>query len=106
MKTKTCAGCHKRKPLTEYHRGQRTRDGLCRRCKTCCAEIRRLRYLKNREQVLTLQREYYAAHREEILTAQKEYAREYYWRNRKKKLEYGRKYREARKAREKLVSQG
>ena len=92
--------------MTEYHRAQRTRDGFCRRCKTCCAEIRRLRYLKNREQVLTLQREYYAAHREEILAAHKdysmthpEYAREYYQRNKKRMLEYRRKHRENKKAR-------
>ena len=104
MKTKACADCHKRKPLTD-HRAQRTRDGLCSRCKACCAIIRRLRYLKNREQVLSQQREYYAAHREEILAAHKEYgkthskdASEYCRRNRQKMLEYGRRHRESRKA--------
>jgi hypothetical protein len=108
LKTKTCAGCGKRKPLTEYHRAQRTRDGLCRRCKTCCAEIRRQRYLKNREQVLEQQRRYYAENKEEICAANKkyqkkhrkhtrEYARAYYWRNREKRLEYGRKYRVTKK---------
>jgi len=113
LKTKTCAYCHTRKPLTEYHRAQRTRDGLCRRCKTCCAEIRRLRYLKNREQVLNQQREYYAARREEICAkkkawnkANREYCQEYYRRNREKMLEYGRKYRQAKKAQKKLVHQG
>jgi hypothetical protein len=105
LKTKTCAYCHKRQPLTEYHRARANRDGLFRRCKACCAAIRRLRYLKNREQVLDQQREYYSARREEILAAHKEYskanpeyAREYYRRNREKLLEYGRKYRQRKKA--------
>ena len=100
VKTKTCAYCHTRKPLTEYHRAQRTRDGLCRRCKTCCAAIRRLRYLKNREQVLNRQREYYAAHREDIVERMIAYGRKYYRRNKERVLEYGRKYREARKSEE------
>src|SRR6516165_8424069 len=51
-KTKTCACCQRRKPLTEYHRCKAYRDGLYRRCKACSTLSRRQRYLKNRERAL------------------------------------------------------
>ena len=101
MKTKTCAYCHKRKPLTEYYRAYGTRDGLLRRCKACFAVWRRRHYLKNREEILEQQRRYDAAHRLEkqiYRETHKESARAYYLRNREKKIEYARRYREARKA--------
>ena len=96
-KTKTCVSCHRRKPLTEYHRCKAYRDGLYRRCKACSALSRRQRYLRNREQVLEQYRAYYAARREEICAKKKawnkanqKYCQEYYRRNRERMLEYGR----------------
>jgi hypothetical protein len=112
-KTKTCASCRQRKPLTEYHRGKAYSDGLYPRCKACSAITRRQRSLRNRERVLEQWRAYYAARREEICAKKKawnkanlEYCQEYYRRNRERMLEYGHKYREAKKAREKLIRQG
>jgi hypothetical protein len=104
-KTKTCACCQRRKPLTEYHRCKAYRDGLYRRCKACSTLSRRQRYLKNRERALEQYRAYYAARREEVCAKKKawnkanqKYCQEYYRRNREKMLEYGRKHREAKKA--------
>jgi hypothetical protein len=109
LKNKICRDCHKRKPLTEYYRGDSYADGHYTRCKACCAEVRRRRYLESRERVLEQQRAHYDAHRKRICTAReeyrkihreytREYAREYYWRNRKRMLESGRGYCAARKA--------
>jgi len=37
METKRCTGCRADKPLSEYHKNARKKDGLATRCKTCCA---------------------------------------------------------------------
>ena len=71
--------------LTEYYRGDSYPDRHYTRCKACCAEVRRSRYLKSRERALEQQRDYYAAHKKKICAAREEYrkihrenAREYY----------------------------
>lgn len=41
MNEKTCSKCRETKPLTEYHKNARNRDGLHSHCKKCqCAYVR------------------------------------------------------------------
>jgi hypothetical protein len=65
---KTCTTCRAPKPLTEFHRHRRTRDGYAPICKTC-----RGRYLDaHRVESAARDARYNAAHRERI-TAKNHY---------------------------------
>ena len=51
---KQCSGCGEMKPLTEYHRNQRTKDGYQYNCKECQKKTRlpkrKAHYLNTRPQ--------------------------------------------------------
>ena len=48
-KTKVCSKCGKEKPLSEFCRDRKTRDGRKYQCKECDAERERNRYLKKKK---------------------------------------------------------
>jgi hypothetical protein len=43
---KTCTRCNKVKPLSEYHRASKEKDGRADKCKACCAQYHRDRMSK------------------------------------------------------------
>jgi len=47
--TKTCIKCGETKPLTEFYRHKKSKDGLRGECKTCCAAYARAYYANNRD---------------------------------------------------------
>lgn len=49
METKVCNKCGKEKPISEFSKNSRKRDGLQTACKECMAEYNRLHYQKNKE---------------------------------------------------------
>lgn len=49
METKICTKCGKEKPLSEFSKNARKRDGYQCACKECMAEYNRIHYLKNKE---------------------------------------------------------
>jgi hypothetical protein len=59
---KKCSRCGEEKPLDEFHKLARSRDGLRCECKTCKAA----RYQKNREAILAQRAAWRAAHPEKI----------------------------------------
>lgn len=75
MKTphKTCTKCGEAKPLTEFYKEARNRDGHGSRCKTCAREQGRRHREKNREKANEYARRYGEKHRERL----NEYARRY-----------------------------
>lgn len=47
--TKKCAGCGQVKPLSEFNRNRRNKDGLQDRCRQCFSEYNRRRYASDPE---------------------------------------------------------
>jgi 5-methylcytosine-specific restriction endonuclease McrA len=62
---KCCARCHETKPLTEFHKNRKTRDGLKPYCKACCKAIDAVDYQKHREKRRAWGKEHYATHKDE-----------------------------------------
>jgi hypothetical protein len=57
-KTKQCNRCQKDKPLSDYHKNKKCKDGLTTYCKCCSKEYRRLRYINNREEELNINKKW------------------------------------------------
>lgn len=49
METKRCTGCRVDKPLTEFHKQTRKKDGLASRCKACCAKYGKKPEVRNQK---------------------------------------------------------
>lgn len=47
MKTKKCNTCGKEKPLAEFHKNNRAKDGHLSTCKQCVSTYQRNRYAAN-----------------------------------------------------------
>lgn len=62
---KTCTKCGAEKPLAEYHRDRRARDGHMTQCKPCTLARRAEYYRENRERSLESHRAYYVATRDD-----------------------------------------
>ena len=98
---KTCTKCRETKPLIEFSRKSRNKDGLGSNCKLCHNNRQRGYRKANRDKILERKREYYEANRDKILICKREYReanwdarREYHEANRDKILEYHRLYHE------------
>lgn len=50
MATMICTWCGMEKPLTEFHRDNRSPSGLCRQCKSCLCEKSLKYYKEHREE--------------------------------------------------------
>jgi len=72
MTTKVCNQCKEVKPLTDFYKHPKTRDGRFQRCKEC-------------------KREYYQKNREEKIA----YARKWHQQNKQHKLEYNKSWKKA-----------
>lgn len=66
MQRKACTKCGIVKPLEDYRRDKRNRDGRGSHCKTCSAEQQRRYREENREKFNERNRRYYEANREKI----------------------------------------
>lgn len=47
MNTKICTKCKKKKPLSDFHRNRKSKDGYHYRCKICIKEYDKGRYQRN-----------------------------------------------------------
>lgn len=73
---RVCTKCNQAKPLFEFHKNSKRKDGLQRHCKTCKLQYQQLNPKRNE----ALKR-YYVNHREECITrsvASQQKKREYY----------------------------
>jgi len=59
--TKTCSKCQDEKPVDEFHKAKREKDGLRNKCKSC----RKQHYLEHRKELLLKAKQHYSEHREE-----------------------------------------
>lgn len=64
---KPCRTCNTEKPLDEYHRNKRTKDGRVARCKTCSKAQKAEYYAANRDALLAQKAKYYTENRERII---------------------------------------
>lgn len=105
---KRCTKCQELKPLSEFYKDTKARDGLAYRCKICTkkkvrdynqdhrdeiAQRKAQRYQVNRETVRQQHAKYYQANREEVIKKSKIYATTPEGKEGKKK--YVQKYRAA-----------
>lgn len=63
-RTKICSMCKKRKPVEQFYKDKRARDGLYSCCKPCHLGKTSRHYQENREYVLERQATYYREHPE------------------------------------------
>lgn len=91
MKTKRCSTCKETKPVSEFYKNRRAKDGLASNCKMCGDESTRRYRKNNREKVSERKRRYYEANKEKIA----ERVRRYQEANKEKMAEKSRRYYEA-----------
>ena len=111
---KRCSKCEEEKPLEEFHKHKRSKDGRRSSCKECQKQWRennkekRREYNKqyrekNREKILEQKKQYYDNNKEKILEQQKQYydnnkekiieqKKQYHENNREKIREYNKQY--------------
>lgn len=73
--TKECSKCKETKPISEFYRSKKNKDGLHGLCKTCFKNYAREYYSKNKKIVKAQASAYYRAHKEAV----KERERHRYW---------------------------
>ncbi len=66
---KTCTRCGETKPVTEFSKASRSKDGLKEWCKQCAA----IYYAENRERYKTRWARYYSENKDKLLTRKHEY---------------------------------
>lgn len=79
--TKTCKRCKQKKPLTEFHKAARMKDGRRIICRTCVAEAAKIEYDKDPTKRLEAARQWKQGNLEHV----RQYARDYgktMWRDR------------------------
>ena len=103
MKTKVCRVCKIEKPIEEFARHRRRKDGRDNVCKKCAAERVRQWRIKNKEYYTEYNKEYYKRTKEKQLKNSKEYyksnkeiilkkSKEYYSENKESKKRYVKNY--------------
>ncbi len=90
---KTCYKCKTEKPLDEFNKCSRSKDGKQQKCKECQREWRQ----KNKDSIKARKKEYWKKNKEVIKGKRKEYFKEYNLKNKEKQ----KKYREENKDRKK-----
>lgn len=73
METKICSTCKKEKPLSEFGKNRRMKDGHHYTCKQCVSDYQRKRYVKKGSKIRRDQRARNADYRAEL-----EWYREHY----------------------------
>lgn len=66
MKTKTCNTCGVEKPLTEFHKNGRAKDGHLGTCKQCVSKYQRERYAAKGNTLRRARRDRYAEVKAEL----------------------------------------
>lgn len=79
---KPCTRCGEVKPLDEFNRNKRKKDGRDPNCKACAKAY----YRANRERILANKVEYHEANKDRINPRQREYHRSYYEANKERVL--------------------
>jgi 5-methylcytosine-specific restriction endonuclease McrA len=88
-KTKKCAGCHKVKPLSEFHNNRASSDGKKAQCKDCRSQAAKIYRVKNKGKMAKRRSKYYDENREK----ESEQRKKYYNGNREKVLKRQKAYR-------------
>lgn len=73
MESKKCTKCRKLKPLTEFYKDNRARDGAFSRCKICVCDGHRDNYSENKDSILKQRAEYRHDNKERLREVGKEY---------------------------------
>ena len=58
-RTQLCITCEIEKPVTEYYKDKRMKNGYKNECKECAGERRKKHYKENKEKVLEYNKQYY-----------------------------------------------
>jgi hypothetical protein len=102
---KYCKWCEETKPFAEFQKRKKNKDGYDSRCKSCRKIKKDSDYQKNKESILSKQREYYKNNKESVLARNKKYydknrekveaqKKVYYEQNKEEILAYRYKWRE------------
>jgi hypothetical protein len=86
---KTCKVCQDPKPLTEFYRQARTKDGLCGKCKTCHKAYTKIYLKENREAHCKTLLKYYYKNK----GVRSEYRKTYYEKTKDKAADYQKEWR-------------
>jgi hypothetical protein len=65
--TKRCGTCKIEKPLSEFHKNKRNKDGLSYHCKSCKKQKDNERYHDNKENIKLYNQNYYQSNKEDII---------------------------------------
>lgn len=91
---KFCPRCERIKPVSEFHKASKARDGLHFRCKDCQREHAQNYYKANRDKVRAQVVRYREANPESHQQASRSYSRRRYQQNRESAKVYGQQWRE------------
>lgn len=64
MKTKRCSKCKETKPVSEFYKNRRTKDGLASYCQKCDRQLSREFRDGNKEKIAEMKRRYYEANKD------------------------------------------
>lgn len=70
---KICSRCKQSKPLEEFHKLKREKDGLHFNCKQCSAVMSKGYRTKFKEKVLNDKKKYYSENKQHVIDKAKEY---------------------------------
>lgn len=90
MLKRRCVKCGETKPIDEFCKDIKCKNGIQGECKECRRKYRHTWYLQNRQKYLEQTKDYYEAHKEDM----DNYRRSYYKENKDKISKYCRTYRE------------
>lgn len=65
METKKCSTCKEVKPINEFYKHKRQKDGLYSQCKYCANKVRKEYYKKHLKERIEYQKKYKKEHRKE-----------------------------------------
>ena len=65
METKKCSKCKEVKPINEFYKHKRQKDGLASQCKCCESKINKEYYKKHLKEIKEQQKKYKKEHRKE-----------------------------------------
>lgn len=95
METKKCTCCGQVKPISEFSKKSRNKDGLDTNCKSCRNAKNKKYRDENKEKFNAKRKEYYQENREHILEQKKKYTDSH----KQEKAEYDKVYRQQNKER-------
>lgn len=96
--TKTCSKCGKTKPIIDFYKRKRSKDGASVWCKKCCSAWAAEHYQRNKEKINEQHAEYRLKNYEQVRAHQKEYY--YSEEGQRKAKEYRKTHREQQRKRE------